>query len=106
MLVGDVAVGADGEQPDSFELGVTLAPAHHGKGYAREALDVVLRALMDERGAHRVVRQGDARNAPVLALMKRLGLRHEGTVLDGEWFKGEWTTLERYALLDREWRAR
>lgn len=105
-LIGDVAVGADAEQPDTFELGVTLAPAYQGRGFAREALEVVLARLMDERGSHRVVMQGDARNAPVLALMPRLGLRHEGTILEGDWFKGEWTTLERFALLDREWRAR
>lgn len=106
VLVGDVAVGADAVQPDTFELGVTLAPAHQGHGYAREALEVVLARLMDERGAHRVVMQGDARNEAVLALMRRLGLRHEGTILEGDWFKGEWTTLERFALLDREWRDR
>ena len=105
-LIGDVAVGADAEQPDTFELGVTLAPAHQGRGFAREALEAVLAELMDERGAHRVVMQGDARNAPVLALLRRLGLRHEGTTLEGDWFKGEWTTLERFALLDREWRVR
>ena len=106
VLIGDVAVGADAEQPATFELGVTLASAHQGQGYAREALEVVLARLMDERGAHRVVMQGDARNAPVLALMRRLGLRHEGTILEGDWFKDEWTTLERFALLDREWRVR
>ena len=50
--------------------------------------------------------QGDARNDPVLRLMRRLGLRHEGSILEGDWFKGEWTTLERFALLRREWSAR
>jgi len=38
--------------------------------------------------------------------MQRLSLRHEGSVLEGDWFKGEWTTLERYALLRREWEPR
>jgi RimJ/RimL family protein N-acetyltransferase len=31
-------------------------------------------------------------------------MRHEGAAVDGDWFKGEWTTLERFALLRREWR--
>ncbi|MFN4001225.1 GNAT family N-acetyltransferase [Microcella sp.] len=105
VLVGDVAVGADASQPHSYELGVTLAPAHHGRGYAAEALRAVIDWLMAERGAHRVVMQGDARNTAVLALMRRVGLRHEGTILEGDWFKGEWTTLERFALLRREWAA-
>lgn len=106
VLVGDVAVGADADQPDSYELGVTIAPAYQGRGYAAEALTTVVDWLMAERAAHRIVMQGDARNTAVLALMRRLGLRHEGTVLDGDWFTGEWTTLERFALLRREWAAR
>lgn len=106
LLVGDVAVGADAEQPDSYELGVTLSTRHQGAGYAAEALTAVIDWLMADRGAHRIVMQGDARNTAVLALMRRLGLRHEGSILEGDWFKGEWTTLERFALLRREWAAR
>ncbi|GAA1693064.1 hypothetical protein GCM10009792_11180 [Microcella alkalica] len=53
-----------------------------------------------------VVMQGDARNEPVLVLMRQLGLRHEGSLVEGDWFKGEWTTLERFVIFDREWRAR
>lgn len=104
-LIGDIAVGADGAQPDTYELGVTLDPRHHGRGYAAEGLTAIIRWLMHERGAHRIVMQGDARNAAVLTLMRRLGLRHEGSIVEGDWFKGEWTTLERFALLRREWQA-
>ncbi len=105
-LVGDVAVGADAEQPDTYELGVTLAPRHQRVGYALEALETTLEWLMAERQAHRVVMQGDARNAAVVSLMRRLGLRHEGSIVDGDWFKGEWTTLERFAIVRREWLTR
>lgn len=105
-IVGDVAVGADAIQPMTFELGVTIARASQRQGYALEALGTVIEWLMDDIGAHRVVMQGDARNAAVLALMPRLGLRQEGSVVEGDWFKGEWTTLVRFALLDREWRGR
>lgn len=105
-LLGDVAVGADAVQPDTYELGVTLAPAHQGEGIAREALTALIEHLFGDRGAHRIVMQGDARNEPVLRLMVSLGLRHEGTIVEGDWFKGEWTTLERFALLRREWLAR
>jgi RimJ/RimL family protein N-acetyltransferase len=105
-LIGDIAVGADAVQPSTFELGVTIAPAHQGRGYASEALRATIELLFARHEAHRVVMQGDARNESVLRLMPRLGLRHEGTILEGDWFKGEWTTLERFALLRREWLAR
>jgi hypothetical protein len=29
----------------------------------------------------------------------------EGRLVEADWFKGEWSTLRLYALLDREWRA-
>lgn len=105
-LVGDVAVGVDASQPDTYELGVTIAPAHQGRGFAAEALSAVVDWLMSEHQAHRLVMQGDARNESVLRLISRLGFRHEGSVLEGDWFKGEWTTLERFALLRREWELR
>ncbi len=105
-LVGDVAVHADSTQPDTFELGVTMAPVRQGAGYASEALECVIDWLFRDHRAHRIVMQGDSRNAPVLALMRRLRFRHEGTVLEGDWFKGEWTSLERFAVLQREWARR
>jgi RimJ/RimL family protein N-acetyltransferase len=105
-LIGDIAVGADAVQPDTYELGVTLHPRYQGRGYAAEGLTAIIHWLMADHGAHRIVMQGDARNETVLALMRRLGLRHEGSIVEGDWFKGEWTTLERFALLRREWHAR
>lgn len=101
-LVGDVAVGADALQPDTYELGVTLAPSAQGKGYALEAVSAVRDALFSA-GAHRIVMQGDTRNAAVVRLMTKLGLRHEATLRDADWFKGEWTTLECFAQLRSEW---
>jgi RimJ/RimL family protein N-acetyltransferase len=55
---------------------------------------------------HRVIAQVDDRNVPVHRLLERLGFRREGRLVDADWFKGEWTTLCSYAVLDREWAAR
>jgi RimJ/RimL family protein N-acetyltransferase len=48
----------------------------------------------------------DERNGTSAAVCRRLGMRLEATYVDGEWFKGEWTTLLVFAVLDREWAAR
>lgn len=105
-LVGDVGIGLDETQPDTFELGITLAEEHQGAGYAAEALDLVIDWLMREHAAHRIVMRVDARNRSMLSLAGRVGLRHEGTVVEGDWFKGEWSSIENFALLRREWSAR
>lgn len=101
-LLGDVALHTLPDQPDSYEIGVTLAPSSQGRGIATEALGILLDHLFDVAGAHRVVASCDTRNHPVAALLTRLGLRRESSQVDADWFKGEWTTLDGYAILARE----
>jgi RimJ/RimL family protein N-acetyltransferase len=102
-LVGDVALHFVAAQPDSVELGVTLARAHQGRGLAAEALRAVVSWLFAAHGTHRVLAQADARNAPVRRLLARVGLRQEAELREADWWKDEWTTLCIYAVLAREW---
>jgi RimJ/RimL family protein N-acetyltransferase len=101
-LYGDVAVHRLADRPATFEIGVTLAPAAQGRGLGTEAVACVLRHLFTEGGAHRVVAFCDARNAPVAALLRRVGMRHESRQVEADRFKGEWATLDGYAVLARE----
>jgi RimJ/RimL family protein N-acetyltransferase len=101
-LRGDVAVHTLPDQPHSYELGVTLARASQGRGLATEGVGAVLSFLFDEARAHRVVAFCDTRNAPVARLLVRLGMRHESRLVDADFFKGGWSTLDGYALLARE----
>lgn len=103
-LHGDVGLHRLADQPRTFELGVTLAPRAQGRGLATEALRCVLAYLCEDAGAHRVVAFCDARNAPVAALLRRVGMRHESRQVEADWFKGEWATLDGYAVLARELR--
>lgn len=93
-----MAVHRVGEQPDTFEIGVTLAQAHQGRGLATEAVTRLLEFLFDEVGAHRVVACCDSRNEAVAALLQRVGMRQESRQLEADMFKGEWTNLDRYAI--------
>ena len=102
ILHGDVAVRRLDDQPDTFEIGYTLAPRSQHQGFAGEAVRRVIDFLFAEGRAHRIVAFADARNAPSIRLLQRLGMRHESSNVEGDWFKGEWTTLEGYALLARE----
>jgi len=101
-LVGDLAIHPLADQPASYEFGVTLDPAHHGSGIATRALQAALDHLFEARRAHRVFAQCDERNDTVKRLLARLGLRHEGTARDADWFKGEWTSVETWAVLADE----
>ena len=101
-LAGDLAIHSLADQPDSYEFGVTLDPAHHGAGIATRALTAAIDYLFDVHHAHRVYAECDERNAAVKRLFARIGLRHEGTARDADWFKNEWTTVETWALLASE----
>jgi len=101
-LAGDLAIHPLADQPDSYEFGVTLDPAHHGAGIATRALTAVIGYLFEVHHAHRVVAECDERNNAVKRLFARLGLRHEGTAREADWFKDEWTSVETWALLASE----
>lgn len=105
-LYGDCAVRVLTDQPATAEIGVTLAKASQGKGIATEALTAVLVELFEQHGIHRVFAETDDRNVAVARLLERLGFRWEARLVESDWFKGEWSTLRVYAMLDREWRGR
>jgi RimJ/RimL family protein N-acetyltransferase len=102
VLLGDVAVHTLEEQPATYELGVTLAPASQGRGVGTEAVARVIDHLFREADAHRVMAVCDARNAAVARLLTRVGMRHEGRAVEADRFKGEWTSVDTYARLRRE----
>ena len=104
-VCGDCAVRVATDQPATAEVGVTLARANQGKGLATEALTALVTELFEQRGIHRVFAEADDRNVPVRRLLERLGFRCEGRLVEADWFKGEWSTLRIYAMLDREWRG-
>lgn len=104
--VGDVAIHALADQPATYELGVTMAPWRHRLGYAAEALSAVVDHLVTVAQAHRVFATCDDRNAAVTALLRRVGLRHEATLREADWFKDEWTTVQTWAVLAHEWAQR
>jgi RimJ/RimL family protein N-acetyltransferase len=100
-LVGDVAIHLLDGQPATWELGVTFAV--QGEGYATEALAAVIGHLFERHDAHRVIAFCDSRNTRVHDLLERVGLRQESRQVQADWFKGEWTTLDGFAVLASEW---
>jgi RimJ/RimL family protein N-acetyltransferase len=105
-LCGDCAVRVEIDPPATAEIGVTLAPSRRSEGLATEALAAVVTALFEQHGMHRVFAEADDRNAAVKRLLERLAFRCEARLVEADWFKGEWSTLCVYAILDREWQAR
>jgi RimJ/RimL family protein N-acetyltransferase len=102
QLIGDVALNTQDQQA---ELGVTLAGAAQGRGYAQEAVRALLAHAFGPLGLHRIHAGIDPRNVSVARLLTRLGFRHEGTHRQSYLHRGEWTDEAIWALLAAEWTA-
>lgn len=105
-LVGDLASKVSESEPREMEVGFTLAAAHQGKGFGREALRGLLDLGFGTLGLHRVVAVTDALNAPAAALLEQVGMRREAHFLENVFFKGAWGSEFLFAILEHEWRTR
>ena len=99
-LLGDVALRVDADDASRAELGFTLAPANHSKGYATEAVTSVIAYAFERLGVETVFAIADARNDASIALLERIGMRR--TTTEHVRFKGEWCDEHTYELRDEE----
>lgn len=105
-VVGDISVFLKNARFGQVEIGWVFHPAVHGRGYATEAAEAVLKVCFETVGAHRVFAQLDPRNEASARLCERLGMRKEAHLRQNEIFKGEWGDTAVYGILDSEYRAR
>jgi RimJ/RimL family protein N-acetyltransferase len=105
-VIGDCGVHFRADNPRQVEVGITLAPAHQGRGLAAEALGSVLDFVFGRLGTHRVSAVTDAENHAAAGLLRRLGFRQEAHHVEHVWFKGAWGSEYVFALLLREWQER
>ena len=104
-LIGDLGICPPDEPGGSAEFGVSLAPAHQGRGYAREVLQAVFGQGFGVLGWRRIHASVDPRNAACLALLRGLGMRQEAHFRESLWLHGEWVDDLVFAMLAREWPA-
>ena len=102
-VVGDCVLILPSASHEQGEIGYILAPQHHGRGFATEAARELMRIAFDEIGLHRVVGRIEPRNGASARVLDRVGMRHEATLVENEWVKGEWQSEAIYALLRDEW---
>ncbi len=81
ITLHDVPVGTCGYHNyvnDSVEIGYDLAPAHHGNGYATEALSAILPVIADTLGVSHIHAHIYPDNAASVAVATRLGFTYRG----------------------------
>jgi RimJ/RimL family protein N-acetyltransferase len=101
-VIGDLYFTIASVAHQTGEIGWSMHPDHHGRGYMTEAAGAVLQLAFTEIGLHRVMARLDARNDGSAALCRRLGMRQEAHFLQDDWCKGEWTDTLVFGLLAAE----
>jgi RimJ/RimL family protein N-acetyltransferase len=102
-LIGDFMLRWHDDEHHQGEMGGSLNPGFHGQGYAPEIYGALLELAFNRYGLHRVVGRCDARNAPSIRSLEKVGLRQEAHFVENEFVKGEWTDEIVLAILRRDW---
>jgi RimJ/RimL family protein N-acetyltransferase len=85
-----------------FEYGITIGTDHRRKGYAAEAVVMLLRFMFAERRYHKCQARIFAHNETSLALQRRLGFNEEGRLRDQAFFAGRHHDVVMMGLLADE----
>jgi RimJ/RimL family protein N-acetyltransferase len=101
-IVGAIGVHHADPRAGWFEHGVTLSAEHRRKGYAAEAVVMVLRFMFAERRYHRCETRIFAHNNASLALHRRLGFVEEGRLRDRVFLSGRHHDLVVLGLIADE----
>ena len=85
-------------------LGYSVDGAYEGRGYAREAVEAVIRFAFDEVNIHRLIACYDPANERSGALLRRLGFVVEGYARDMLYLRGRWRDSVMTALHNPSWK--
>ena len=96
-VVGEIFFALRSLANQTAEIGWVFHPAAAGQGYATEAAAGVLDLAFGPFGLHRVIAQLDPANERIVALCRRLGMRHEALFRQDVWSKGAWGDTVVYA---------
>jgi RimJ/RimL family protein N-acetyltransferase len=105
-LAGDCVLFWHSREHAGGEIGYVLNPSLGGRGYATEAVTMMLRLGFEELGLRRIIARIDERNEASARLARRIGMRQEARLIENEYFKGEWSTELDFAMLAAEWHAK
>ena len=102
-MIGDAVVILTSAAHEQAEIGYIIDPAHQGRGYATETTRELLQIALGDVQVHRACGRIETRNVASGRVLERAGMRHEATLVENEFVKGEWQSERVYGLLRSEW---
>jgi RimJ/RimL family protein N-acetyltransferase len=103
-IIGDIGIHFIGDDSFQSEIGCTLSKEFHGKGFATEAMKIIIDYLFKTLDKHRIICSVDPKNSGSIKLLEMLNFRKEAHFKESLLINGEWTDDIIYALLKSEWK--
>ncbi|WP_431809073.1 GNAT family N-acetyltransferase [Brevibacillus agri] len=106
-LVGIIEAFEFNQRVNMATIGYFLAEAHWGKGFAYEAVQMVVRFLMEEVNVNRIQAEVMPKNEPSKQVLRKNGFTLEGTLRQAALWSGKGIVdLEIYGLLQEDYQKR
>ncbi|MFD7731338.1 GNAT family N-acetyltransferase, partial [Kitasatospora phosalacinea] len=103
--VGMTSVHRADSRSGLFEYGITIGAEHRRRGYATEAVPLLLRHQFEERRYHKGTARVFAHNEPSLALQRQLGFTEEGRLRRHFFVAGQHRDVVLFAMFAEEFFA-
>jgi [ribosomal protein S5]-alanine N-acetyltransferase len=104
-FVGSIGLFGISRRDRSAELGYALAHRQWGRGYATEAVAVVLTWAFGTLRLHRVEALVEPQNPVSIQILRRMGFRREGRRREVKATSKGYVDLLQFGLLESEFRA-
>jgi RimJ/RimL family protein N-acetyltransferase len=98
-VIGDISVIEINQSAQACELGYILSQDYWGQGLMTEALQTVILFLFQEVGVNRITAVHAIENPASGRVMKKAGMKYEGTFRQAVNLKGQLVDVAAYAIL-------
>lgn len=88
------------------EIGFALGRAHWGRGYASDAVTLLIRFAFEQLELHRLEADPDPQNLASIKVLEKQGFKHEGLLRERYFLDGAPQDAAYYGLLRHEWTHR
>ncbi|GHH34272.1 spermidine N1-acetyltransferase [Lentzea cavernae] len=105
-VAGMVTTSETDHRAGRFLYGVAIGTAHKGRGYATEAVRLLLGFMFGERRFHKCEASVWGFNDASIALHRKLGFTEEGRLRDHEFFAGRHHDVVLFGMTAAEFAAR
>ena len=101
-IIGTIGFMWYNAENNSAEVGYSLSRAYWGKGIMTEALSAVVRYGFERLHLNRIEAQHEVDNPASGAVMRKVGMRREGTLRSRLYNKGKFVDVDLYAILRKD----